>query len=233
MERVRGAGLTVELLEVRVAEGRAKNVPAERIADVVERRAEALIAASEVLRGLSSRIPATELAAGADAVEAGIPPSAIRQVAREARAEDRQIAISVLTYLHRERALPLDVAIQNVSAALQRGSAALRELPSAGASSGGDRSRNEGRGEGAGGSPAASGSSGAGRQPGGGPPAGVPGPENRGGGAAENPGRGGGSGPNPSDGGPGASGPQGRGPDGNGPPGRGPGGGGPPGQRRN
>ncbi len=131
IERISSAGLPADLLDVRVAEGRAKGVPDQQIADVIERRAEALITASGALSGLAPAISPTDLTAGADAVEAGIPAAAIRQVAQEARSEDRSVAISVLTYLYRERALPLDVAIGDVLAALERGPGALRELPAA------------------------------------------------------------------------------------------------------
>lgn len=226
MDRIRAVGITGELLEVRLAEGRAKGVPVSRIADAIERRASALIAASQALREISPRTELSELSAGADAVEAGIPAAVIRQVARAARSEDRPVAISVLTYLHRERNLPLDVAIRNVSAAIERGSDALRELPATAARNPGDGLGNAGRGADASDArPGGTAAAGPGRQPGGGPPSGVPGPQNRPG----DPG-GSGNGPPGQSGRPGAD-PPGRGPDGGGPPGRGPGGSGPPGRQ--
>jgi hypothetical protein len=215
-ERIAEAGLAASLLDVRVAEGRAKGVSMERIAGAVERRADALVVAAGALRPISPTLPHSDVTAAADAVESGIPGTAIQEVARQARAEDRPVAISVLTYLHREASLPLDVAIRNVSAALQRGSDALRELPSR--SQGSPPGFAPGSPRGGDQAPAA-GSAGPGRQPGTGPPAGVPGPEDR-------PGRG-----------PDRSGPPGGEPPGGGPPqqpgGVGPGGQGPPGRNGN
>lgn len=127
-ERATAAGIPTSLLETRVAEGRAKGVPMERIAAAVEMRATALTRARDAMssaRGMS----AADLAAGADAIEAGIEAGALRSVIRQARNEDRPVAIAVLTYLHREEGLPVEQALARVSDALQRGPEALRSLP--------------------------------------------------------------------------------------------------------
>lgn len=191
-DRVAQVGIEPGLLDLRVAEGRAKGVPLGVIADVIERRADALVTAGEALRPITPTLRQADLAAGADAVEAGIPAGAIQQVAREARAEDRSVAISVLTYLSSEASLPLEVAIRNVSDAIRRGPDALRELPAQASPAAGVRGNSEG------GRPPAAGSAGPGERPTTGPPSGVPGPVER----------------------PGRPDPPGQGPSGQGPPGR-------------
>jgi hypothetical protein len=122
-------GLPVSLLEDRVNEGRAKGVPLDRIAEAVERRETALAAAGEALRPTAPSISSAELAAGADAIEAGIPAEALRAVVAGARSEDRPVALAVLTYLHREEGLPVDRALERVAQAMARGPDALRDLP--------------------------------------------------------------------------------------------------------
>lgn len=127
-ERTAAAGIPTSLLETRVAEGRAKGVPMERIAAAIETRATALSRARDAMvnaRGLRE----ADLAAGADAIEAGIEAGALRSVIEQARTEDRPVAIAVLTYLHREEGLPVEQALTRVSEALQRGPDALRSLP--------------------------------------------------------------------------------------------------------
>lgn len=157
------AGIPVSILDSRVAEGRAKGVPMERIAAAVEARAASLAQAREVLRDAPA-LTSADLAAGADAVEAGIGAQPLRQVIARARPEDRPVAIAVLTFLHRERGLPLSQAVSEVSAALSRGPDALRNLPT--------QARGNGRGAaGVGGRPEGAGN---GRPPGAGPPATVP-----------------------------------------------------------
>jgi hypothetical protein len=158
LDQAAASGIPTALLEARVAEGRAKGIPMDRIAAAVERRAASLARANEVLsgtRGLSE----ADLAAGADAIEAGIESAAIRSVIQQARSEDRPVAIAVLTFLHGEQGLPVDQALAKVTEALSRGPDALRSLPS----------QARGRGGAPGSVPA-------------GPPAGVPAPGGRPGG---------------------------------------------------
>lgn len=175
------AGLPVELLDDRVAEGRAKSIAAPRIAEAVERRAAALLDARAALAPLDAEISRAELAAGADAVEAGLPQNAIRQVASRARAEDRPVALAVLTFLHDEQGLPVDEAVARVTEALGQGPDALRNLPVQAAARG--RAVDPpGRGRGR--------SAGVGRPADPGPPAGVPAPGGRPGAARpDDPGR--------------------------------------------
>jgi hypothetical protein len=127
--RVTQQGLPVGPLDDRINEGRAKGVPLDRIADAVERRAAALEGAGAALRSSGAATPTAELAAGADAIEAGIPLEALRAVVADARFEDRPVAIAVLTYLHREQGLPVETALERVRQAMARGPDALRDLP--------------------------------------------------------------------------------------------------------
>jgi hypothetical protein len=177
-ERVRTAtqqaaaqGIPVVLLENRVAEGRAKGVPMERIAAAVERRAASLVRAQELMRRDARDLTAADLAAGADAMEAGIGDDALRVVMRHARAEDRPVAIAVLTYLHREQGVPVDRALELVRAAMARGPEALRNLPAQAAAG---QNRGGGPPEGVGNRPPHAGQ---GRP--GGPPAAIPAPGER------------------------------------------------------
>lgn len=121
------AGVPTSLLDNRIAEGRAKGVSMERIAAVVERRAAALTAASRAMDG--NRVGPGELSAGADAIEAGIDAGSLRSVIAASPDNDRPVAIAVLTYLHRERGLPVGQALARVKAAIRQGPEALRTLP--------------------------------------------------------------------------------------------------------
>lgn len=177
---VAAAGVPASLLENRIAEGRAKGIPMERIATVVERRAAALVEARRGMAGAHDLGPA-DLGAGADAVEAGIDAQTLRSVISGARDQDRPVAIAVLTYLHRERGLPVDQALARVKAAIAKGPDALRTLPG--------KASAEGRGGGRDGGDNAA-TAGKGNR-GGGPPAAVPGPGHKpGSGKPDHPGKG-------------------------------------------
>lgn len=125
--QAQGGGIPVALLDNLIAQGRAKGAPMDRIAVAVERRAVALTRAHDAMRGARG-LTAADLAAGADAVEAGIEEGSLRTLIGRAKAEDRPVAIAVLTYLHRE-GMPVDNALERVSDALAKGPDALRELP--------------------------------------------------------------------------------------------------------
>lgn len=175
------AGIPTSLLETRIAEGRAKGIPEARIAAVVERRAAALAEARQAMAAANG-LNTADLAAGADAVEAGIGGQTLRAVIEGARAEDRPVAIAVLTYLHREQGIPVDEALVHVRTAMGQGSEALRTLPDRAAAARERRGPPQGIGKpgGAGGRPA-----------GAGPPAGIPAPGQKpGSGKPDNPGRG-------------------------------------------
>lgn len=122
------AGIPVTLLERKVAEGKAKGVPMERIATAVEHRLQALTQAREAFRrGRVESTTAADLAIAADAVQAGVSQNAIAEIARTAPRERRAVAVAVLTNLvalghASERALT------QVQAAMGRGPEALLNL---------------------------------------------------------------------------------------------------------
>ncbi|MBW3629592.1 MAG: hypothetical protein KY464_09860, partial [Gemmatimonadetes bacterium] len=123
------AGIPVSLLENKVAEGRAKGVPMDRIAATVERRAASLATAREAMGRARRDLTAADLGAGADALEGGIPASSLRTVTEQARSGERPVAIAVLTYLHGTEGLPVADALARVTGALGKGPDALRSLP--------------------------------------------------------------------------------------------------------
>jgi hypothetical protein len=182
--RVVGAGIPVELLIAKVAEGRAKGVPEARLAAVVERRSEGLIRAQQALAGSGRTIGGAEIAAGADAIEAGVAPNSLRAVIEQARDEDMAIALAVLGELV-SQGVPAAQAEGRVAEALQRGGDALASLPQEaidarerrGAPDATGRASGVGRSAGAGSAPAGAptGVPTAGTRPAAGPPAGAPG----------------------------------------------------------
>jgi hypothetical protein len=126
--RVAQAGIPADLLATKIAEGRAKGVSEERIAAVAERRAAGLITAQAALAGSGKRIGGRELAAGADALDAGVEANSLRTVIQQARDEDVAVALAVLGELVKQ-GVPAEQAHERVTAALQRGGDALANLP--------------------------------------------------------------------------------------------------------
>jgi hypothetical protein len=176
--RASAAGVPTALLQNLVNEGRAKGVPMDRIAAAAERRAAALERAAGALERRERQTSAAEFAAGADAVEAGVDGRGLQAVIQAARGEDGSVALAVLAELARQ-GVPVNNAVERVTAAMARGGDALANLPvqaaaareRPGAPAGAGRPSDAGR-------PA-----GAGRPSGaGGPPAGVPAPGQRPGG---------------------------------------------------
>lgn len=122
------AGIPVSLLERKIAEGKAKGVPMERIAAAVETRLEALVQARDAMAraGLENATEG-ELAVGADAVQGGVSQTALATISRSAPEGSRAVAIAVLTDLvalgHAS-----DRALTRVEAAIARGPEALANL---------------------------------------------------------------------------------------------------------
>jgi hypothetical protein len=122
------AGIPVSLLERKIAEGKAKGVPMERIAAAVEKRLDALVQARDALTsaGLKSTTEG-ELSVAGDAVQAGVSQGALVSVSQHASEESRAVAIAVLADL-----VALGQASQQaaarVEAALARGPEALANL---------------------------------------------------------------------------------------------------------
>ena len=122
------AGIPVSLLERKVAEGKAKGVPMDRIAAAVERRLDALTKAHDALldAGLKSTTEG-ELSVAADAVQAGVSQSALAAISARAPGESRAVAIAVLTDLV-AMGHASDQALARVEGALDRGAEALANL---------------------------------------------------------------------------------------------------------
>lgn len=122
------AGIPVSLLERKVAEGRAKGVPMDRIAAAVETRLEALMQARDALA--QAQLESTtvgELSVAADAVQAGVSETALITISETAPQDRRAVAIAVLADLvalgHAS-----DRAVAQVQGALERGPEALANL---------------------------------------------------------------------------------------------------------
>lgn len=126
LARARQVGIPAALLESKIAEGKAKGVSMDRIADAVERREAALEKASQALRGQPDA--ASSLGVGADAVEAGVSEAALKAVADNAPRDRRNVAIAVLTELVQQGHVP-EAALERVREALKRGPDALANLP--------------------------------------------------------------------------------------------------------
>jgi len=162
----REAGIPVTLLESKVAEGKAKGIPMDRIAAAVERREVAIEKASQALRGRPD-VGAADLSVGADAIETGVSAAVLKAIAETAPRDRRVVAIAALTELVREGNVP-EAALDRVKDALKRGPDALANLPAEAAG---------GQGQGHGGDqPNAQGSNGQGRGGAHGPPSSVPAP---------------------------------------------------------
>ena len=141
----REAGIPVALLESKVAEGKAKGIPMDRIAAAVERREAALEKAGQALRGHSD-VGAADLSVGADAIDSGVSAAVLKAIADFAPRDRRVVAIAALTELVREGHVP-EAALEQVKDALKRGPDALANLPAqaaAGQSRGGGQSNTPG-----------------------------------------------------------------------------------------
>ena len=125
--RAQEAGVPVALLESKIAEGKAKGVPLDRIAAAVERREAALEKANEALRGRPD-VNTADLSVAADAVESGVSAAVLKSLAETAPRSRRVVAIAALTELVRRGTVP-DAALSRVKDALQRGPDALANLP--------------------------------------------------------------------------------------------------------
>jgi hypothetical protein len=164
LDRARQVGIPLSLLENKIAEGKAKGVAPERLAEAIERR----LAALERARAAIGDRPdaADSLSVAADAVESGVSDAALRAIADNAPRDRRNVAIAVLTELVEQGQAP-EAALERVRVALARGPEALTNLPAearGGGRRGGDAPNPRGAGA-AGDRPATAG-----------PPAGVPAP---------------------------------------------------------
>lgn len=135
------AQIPVSLLQSKIDEGRAKNVPEARIAAAVEARLAALQRASQALAAArASAITSGELAIAADAIQAGVGADAVVAVMTTTPVERRAVATAVLTELV-ELGIASDVALSRIRAAIAQGGEALVNLPAAAS----QRARGRGR----------------------------------------------------------------------------------------
>ncbi len=133
--RAQQVGIPVALLESKIAEGKAKGVSLDRIAEAIERREAALERASEAMSGQQG-VRDNDLSMGADAVESGVSDTVLRTIAETAPRERRAVAIAALTQLVELGHGP-EAALARVQEALKRGPDALVNLPAqAGAAAG-------------------------------------------------------------------------------------------------
>jgi len=96
------ADIPTSLLSSKVAEGQAKHVPPDRIANAVEARLKSLTRASAALtRADAGTQSAAELSVSADALEAGVSENALIQLSRSAPDDRRVVAVAVLADLVR------------------------------------------------------------------------------------------------------------------------------------
>ena len=128
LETAVDAGVPVELLESKIEEGRAKQIPAAGIATAVEARLSALLRARETMeRSEIEGMTAGDLSIAADALQAGVSEDALATVQTTAPRERRAVAVAVLAALVELGNAP-DAALAQVQAALSSGPEALADL---------------------------------------------------------------------------------------------------------
>jgi microcompartment protein CcmK/EutM len=121
------AGIPVSLLQSKIAEGRAKNIPMERIATAVENRLRNLEQAKIAMNRGATDVDAAQLSVGADAIGAGVSEAVLTQIATSASRDRRAVAVAALTQLVLHGTAP-DVALLQVKDALAHGPQALANL---------------------------------------------------------------------------------------------------------
>ena len=127
LDQAQGAGIPVESLESLVAEGRAKGIPMDRIADAVQARMDGLARAQQALAGISD-LETADVEVGADALGSGVSEAVLAEIANTAPKERRAVAIAALSHLVGAGIVPAE-ALSRVQDALARGPAALQNLP--------------------------------------------------------------------------------------------------------
>ncbi len=123
-------GIPVSLLESKVAEGRAKGIPMDRIAQAVEARLAGLARAQAAMAELGNGLDETQLAVGADALASGVSEAVLSEIARGVPTGERAVAIAALTYLVEQGTVP-DEALGRVQEALADGPRGLENLQAA------------------------------------------------------------------------------------------------------
>lgn len=120
-------GIPVTLLENKIAEGRAKGIPMDRIAAAVEHRVDVLTRVRAALESRTDPVAAGELTAAADAHEAGVTLEGLAELSSRARSGERVTALTVLADLVASGRAP-EHALLRVEAALSGGVAELARL---------------------------------------------------------------------------------------------------------
>lgn len=126
--RAEAAGIPVELLESKLAEGQAKGIPMDVIEAAIQRRTDALIRASAAMEAAGVESASTaDLSVGADALEGGVSEAVLQAISETAPQERRAVAIAALSHLVTAGTVPED-ALARVEEALARGPEALANL---------------------------------------------------------------------------------------------------------
>jgi hypothetical protein len=126
--RVEAAGIPVSLLESLQAEGKARGVSMDVLADAMQRRADALIRAREAMRTDGSDASEAELAAGADALQAGVSEAVLAALTENTDGHDQRVAATAALGVLVELGHVPAEALTRVEAALARGPEALGSL---------------------------------------------------------------------------------------------------------
>ncbi|MBW3552677.1 MAG: hypothetical protein KY466_04155 [Gemmatimonadetes bacterium] len=125
--RVADAGIPISLLQTLQAEGKAKGVPMSVLENAMQRRADALIRAGEAMSRAGADASEPELAAGADALEAGVSDAVLTALAENSSGDQRVAATAALGVLVELGHVPAE-ALARVEEALERGPEALANL---------------------------------------------------------------------------------------------------------
>lgn len=121
-------GIPQALLESKLAEGRAKGVPMDRLAQAVEQRLEGLTRAREVMARGAEDLDAAQISLGADALGAGVSEAVLEEVSAMAPGEARAVAVAALTHLWTEGMVP-EQALDAIENALARGPGGFAGIP--------------------------------------------------------------------------------------------------------
>jgi len=122
------AGIPTALLESKIAEGRAKGIPMDRIAMAVEQRLQGLTRALEVMSRGTDELDAAQLSVGADAMASGVDPETLVELVQSAPRERLLVAVAALGHLV-DQGLPVDRALEAVNEALERGPGGFSGIP--------------------------------------------------------------------------------------------------------
>ncbi|HUG41166.1 MAG TPA: hypothetical protein VMM12_11810 [Longimicrobiales bacterium] len=125
--RVAEAGIPISLLQSLQAEGEARGVTIGVLEDAMQRRADALIRAKDAMNRAGVEASEAELAAGADALGAGVSGAVLTALAENTTGDQRVAATAALGVLVDAGHVPAD-ALERVKAALERGPDALADL---------------------------------------------------------------------------------------------------------